>query len=308
MDLSGPLQVFTTANELNKSNTYKFPYFDIQVVSYDGGLVKSSTGLFVETSKLSTIEVSGAIVFIIGGPGIKEENSLKLVPWIKASENKAKWICSVCTGAFLLGEAGILNGKKSTTHWAAREELSIRYPNTIVRDDLIFINDGNVWTSAGVSAGIDLSLDVLEKITDRANAIKVAHRLVLPSKRPGYQSQYSPLMKATQNDKEGRFDELNNWITQNLAKNITVQMLAEKMGMSERTFYRNYKKATGKSPADFVSEARAYYSRDLLVQASHSLKVVAHKSGFNSVEQMNNVFKKHFGVSASLTRKYYKTD
>jgi transcriptional regulator GlxA family with amidase domain len=204
-------------------------------------------------------------------------------------------VSSVCTGAFVLAKAGLLDGRRATTHWASCDRLAARYPAVTVEPDPIFVRDGNVYTSAGVTAGMDLALALVEEDLGRKTALEVARRLVLFVKRPGGQSQFSAQLAAQTADREP-LRELQDWIGGNLDADLSVPALARRAHMSERNFARAFRRELGLTPAAYVEIARVESARMALESAATPVEVVARQAGFGTVETMRRAFHRRLGV------------
>ncbi|MGQ7840931.1 GlxA family transcriptional regulator, partial [Burkholderia pseudomallei] len=215
-------------------------------------------------------------------------------------------IASVCSGAFVLAAAGLLGGRRVVTHWSRCDELAQRYPDVRVEPDPIFIRDGNVWTSAGVTAGIDLALALVEDDLGRALALDVARYLVVFLKRPGGQAQFSAALSLQHEG--GCFDELHAWAAANLGADLSVAALAARAGMSERSFMRRYREATGRTPARAIEQMRVEAARNLLADAPLPIKRIAARCGFGSEETMRRSFLRMLGVAPQAYRERFATN
>jgi transcriptional regulator GlxA family with amidase domain len=226
--------------------------------------------------------------------------------WIERALPDARRIASVCLGAFALAWAGALDGKRAATHWRYCPRLQDSFPNVKVEPDAIFVRDGRVWSSAGVSAGIDLALAMIEEDFGHTIALDIARRLVVFLKRPGGQSQFSTVLAAQASDVEGRFSALHAWIIENIASDLRVETLAAKAGMSPRTFARTYVSRTGMTPAHGVEALRVETARLLLESRQiDNVVEVAKRAGFGDDERMRRAFLKHLGVSPSEYRRRF---
>jgi len=233
----------------------------------------------------------------VGGKGVTAATADRLtIRWIARAASRAKRVVSVCSGAFLLAEAGILNGRRAVTHWNHCETLATRYPNIHVESDPIFIRDGNVFTSAGVTAGIDLALALVEIDHDRAIALDVARDMVMFMKRPGGQAQFSAHL-AAQTVPAGAIRDLQLWLLDHLTEDIDVEAMAARAAMSPRTFNRRFKSQTGQTPAKYIAECRIDSARRLLQESDLPVKSVAAQAGFGLEERMRRAFHRAFGVS-----------
>ena len=232
----------------------------------------------------------------VGGIGSRAAvNERALIRWLAARAGQARRVCSVCTGAFLLAEAGLLDGKRAVTHWWACDELAQRYPRVTVEPDPIFLRDGKIWTSAGVTAGIDLALALVEEDLGRAMALRVARHLVVFLKRPGGQSQFSAMLESQARD-DGAFAALHDWLAQHLADDLGVEALAARAGMSPRNFARVYAKRTGTTPAKAVEALRVDAARRALEETAAPIESIARACGFGDEERLRRSFLRCLGV------------
>jgi transcriptional regulator GlxA family with amidase domain len=261
--------------------------------------------MMVDTAPISSVRPDQVDTLVIpGGPGIwKLRQDAALMKWISQALPKARRVASVCLGAFVLAWTGTLDGRRAVTHWRYCPRLADGFSRIRVEPDAIFIKDGNVWTSAGVSAGIDLALAMIEEDFGHTTALDIARRLVVFLKRPGGQSQFSTVLAAQASDVEGRFSALHAWIIENIAGNLKVEALAEKAGMSPRTFARAYASRTGMTPAHGVEALRVETARLLLESREIGGVIeVARRAGFGDDERMRRAFMRHLGVSPSEYR------
>ncbi|MBX7482154.1 GlxA family transcriptional regulator [Qipengyuania qiaonensis] len=287
LDITGPAAVLAEANHLLPA-----PGYGVILASAAGGMIRTGGGIAVETVKAEHIVAGDIDTAIIPGA---DANSLadalrdrQLAAAIRSLAG-ARRVASVCTGAFLLAQNGLLSGRNATTHWEAGEELLRRFPDVMVDSDALFIVDGPVWTSAGVSTGIDMTLAMVENDHDRALAARVARRLVLQMRRDGNQSQFSETLAA----QGGEFADLITWMQDNLGEDLSVGQLARRTALSERTFYRRFSQATGHRPATFVRRLRVERARALL-EAGVPSKKVASQSGFGSVDLLRRAYRAIF--------------
>ncbi|HUC67654.1 MAG TPA: GlxA family transcriptional regulator [Stellaceae bacterium] len=305
LDIAGPVQVFASARDLAALRALPDPY-EIAVVSPEGGAIATSSGLPVVTLPLAALGGKPVdTVIAVGGLGSRQaQHDARLVRWIAAEARRARRICSVCTGAFLLGAAGLLDGRRVATHWWAAAELQRRYPAAKVDPDPIFLRDGKVWTSAGVTAGIDLALALVEEDLGRGMALAVARHLVVFLKRPGGQSQFSAMLRSQAAD-EGRFAALHDWLAQNLSGDLRVEVLAARLGMSPRNFARLYRQRTGTTPAKTVEQLRLEAARRALEDGSAPIAAIARAAGFGDEERMRRSFLRHLGVAPQHYRQRF---
>lgn len=295
LDVAGPMQVFASANEhLARRGSSALPYA-IRVVAKAERGIHASAGLGLTTAPLCT---EGAVdtLLVAGGPGVHTAaDDPALLDWLRIRATKARRLASVCTGAFLLAAAGELEGRRATTHWAFCAELAQRFPAITVEPDPIFVRDGHVWTSAGVTAGIDLALALVEEDLGRTLALEIARHLVVFLKRPGGQAQFSAALSLQTAD--DRFAALHAWIGENLAQDLSLPVLAQQAGMSERSFSRHYLTATGTTPARAVERLRIDAARRLVSESRLPIKRVAQRCGFGTEETLRRSFLRHLNVS-----------
>lgn len=295
LDVAGPLQVFGSANELAAAAGEPTPYVP-RVVSQQGEVVNASVGLGLATCSLSALDTPVDTLIVAGGKGVRDAvSNAHLVQWVRSRAACARRVASVCTGAFLLAEAGLLDGRRAATHWAHSAELAQRFPAVRVEPDPIFVRDGQVWSSAGITAGIDLALALVQEDLGRSFALAVARRLVVFLKRPGGQAQFSAAL-SLQTD-EDHFGELHAWISRHLAEDLSLGRLARRAGMSERSFSRHYVRATGLTPARAIERLRVDAARRFLADTRLPVKRVAVRCGFGSEETLRRSFLRLLAVT-----------
>lgn len=298
LDLTGPQTVFWAANQA--LGPQPMGNYHCHTVSVEGGLVRTGEGVEIATQPLSDFD--GMPVDTVMLPG--SFHMLRILPasrglvrWLRDVAPRARRVTTVCTGAFLLAEAGLLDGKRAATHWRMYDDFQARFPRVQVDRESIFVRQGPLWTSAGVTAGIDLSLALVEEDCGRAVAMAVALELVVFLKRPGGQSQFSQLLRA-QAQCNDTFDELHRWIQDNLAsETLCVERLAERACMSPRNFARVYKRQTGLAPGKALERFRLEAARRLLEEAQPSINEVARRCGFRNEERLRTAFLKHLQVT-----------
>lgn len=301
LDVTGPLQVFASANDLARGQGLPAPYAPT-VVAAGGGAVMSSAGLALMAEPLPN--ESSDTLLIAGGWGVYEAaEDPALVAWVKHQGMRSRRVASVCTGAFLLAASGWLDGRRVATHWTRCEQLARQHPQLHVEPNPIFIKDGPVWTSAGVTAGIDLALALVEEDLGRAMALEVARHLVVFLKRPGGQSQFSATLALQKQG--GRFDRLHAWIAEHLTRDLGLSSLAAEAGMSERSFVRHYRAETGQTPARAVDLIRVETARRLLADSTVPVKRVALQCGFGSEETLRRSFLRAVGVTPQAYRERF---
>jgi transcriptional regulator GlxA family with amidase domain len=295
LDVAGPLQVFTTANEL-AARVGQAPLYAPRVVAAGDPVVTASAGLGLVAAPLSPKRTALDTLLVAGGAGVQAAAADPVVlNWLRARAKRARRIASVCTGAFLLAASGLLNGRRATTHWMYCDELARRYPAIRVEPDPIFLRDGAIWTSAGVTAGIDLALALVEEDAGRALALAVARHLVMFLKRPGGQAQFSMVLSLQ--GAEDRFGALHNWMVGRLGDDLSLPALARKAGMSERSFSRHYAEATGITPARAVERLRVEVARRLLSDTRLPVKRIAARCGFGSEETLRRSFARQLAAT-----------
>jgi len=288
LDVTGPLQVFATANDL-VAEAAGMPPYAIRVVAPRGQAVTASAGLGLLTDPLPPTAAVLDTLIVAGGQGVEAAAADPvLLDWLRQRASKARRVASVCTGAFLLATAGVLDGRRATTHWSCCAELARRFPAVRVEPDPIFVRDDPVWTSAGVTAGIDLALALVEQDLGRTVALAVARYLVVFLKRPGGQAQFSTALSLQA--AEDTFGALHDWINRHLADDIPLPVLASQAGMSERSFSRHYAEATGLTPGRAVERLRVEAARRLLSESRLPVKRISQRCGFGSEETMRRSF------------------
>jgi transcriptional regulator GlxA family with amidase domain len=288
LDVAGPLQVFASANEI-VARTGGAPLYAPRVVSAAAPVVTASSGLGLVAAPLPRGRAAVDTLLVAGGPGVHlAAADRQVVAWVQARAKRARRVASVCTGAFLLAASGVLDGRRAATHWMHCAELARRFPAIRVEPDPIFVRDGRIWTSAGVTAAIDLALALVEEDVGRSLALAVARHLVMFLKRPGGQAQFSTVLSLQ--GAEDRFGALHGWMELCLADDLSLPVLAQKAGMSERSFSRRYVEATGITPARAVERLRVEAARRLLSDTHLPVKRVAARCGFGSEETLRRSF------------------
>jgi len=306
LDLTGAQTVFWAATKAMRSRGLQG--YERFTASLAGGLVRSAEGLELQTALLSDFRPSSVDTLIVpGSPHMTSvlDDSGPLVDWLRRASRRTRRTASVCSGAFLLAAAGLLDDKRATTHWLMFDVMNERFPTVQIDRDAIFIQQGSVWTSAGVTAGIDLALALVEADCGHEVAMEVARELVVYLKRPGGQSQFSQVLRA-QADDTAVFDELNLWIAGHLARSdLTVESLAERARMSPRHFARLYKQKTGRTPAKAVELFRLEAARRLLEDSTRNIDQIAALCGFGDEERMRVTFQRNLGVAPRDYRKRF---
>lgn len=295
IDVSGPLQAFEEANRIDDRQR-QFDY-ELIVASLDGGPVATGPGLAIMTRRLAEVTQSIDTLMIPGGSRAgKPPSQPEISRWIAAAATRIKRICSVCTGAFILADAGLLDHRRATTHWRWADQLGRRHPAITTMADAIFIEDQSIWTSAGVTAGIDLTLALIEQDHGHHIAINVARDLVVYVKRSGGQSQYSAPL-AAQLRSDAAFLQLHAWIAAHLGDDLRVERLAEEANMSPRNFARLYKAETGVTPAKSIEQMRIEASAEALTETDQTLKEIARRVGLGDEQNLRRLFHRHHGIN-----------
>jgi transcriptional regulator GlxA family with amidase domain len=272
--------------------------YDVRILSETGGPVLSSIGLSVGT------EAFGGAIFdtlIVGGGTEIETATAELRGFVRGALESSRRVASICTGAFILAEAGIIDGRRTTTHWGFAQELRTRFPKVIVEEDRIFVIDGPVWTSAGMTAGIDLALAMVEKDHGADLARLIAKKLVVYHRRAGGQSQFSALLALE--PKSDRIQGALSYAKRNLRLPLSVEQLAEAAHLSPRQFSRSFRMETGQSPAKAVESLRVEAARLMMEQSNHSIDVIANETGFADGERMRRAFLRAFGQPPQTIRR-----
>ena len=295
LDVSGPLDVFAEMNAyLPEGSGYV-----ASVASADGGPVRASNGMQIGAD-LSFADAGGPwdIALVAGGPALSEAKmDERLLAWLRAVANTSVRYGSICTGAFALGAAGLLDGKRATTHWQSATRLAHRFRAAKVEPDRIFCRDGALITSAGVTAGIDLALALVAEDHGADFALTVAKRLVVVAQRQGGQSQFSPYLVAAPSDPDDPMGKVQAHVLANLREPLTVEVLAEIAGMSARHFARVFVQRAEVTPHEFIERARMDVARSLLEASDKALKTIAWECGFTSADRMRLVFVRRLGIS-----------
>ncbi len=304
LDVAGPMQVFATANDYAVRKGHPKPY-SLRVVA-GRREVTASAGLTLASSLLPPPRAAIDTLIIAGGPGVRDASTNpKLIRWIKARASHARRVTSVCTGAFLLAATGLLDGRRVATHWTECETLARRFPKIRVEPDPIFIRDGAVWTSAGVTAGIDLALALVEEDLGQVLALAVARHLVVFRKRPGGQAQFSAALSLQLTDE--KFGALHEWMANHVDRDLSLPALARQAHMSERNFSRRYAEATGTTPARAVEKLRVEAARMMLTDTKLPVKRVAQRCGFGSEETMRRSFLRQLSATPQDYRARFST-
>ena len=306
LDVTGPLEVFAGARELIAVEGRRERGYEFSILSSDGAPLRTSSGLTIAPhAALSEAPPDLDTLIVAGGHGCMEAaGDSELIEWIAQAAATARRTVSVCTGAFLLARAGLLDGRRATTHWAAAAELARLHPAVRVDPGPIFVRDGPIWTSAGVTAGMDLALALVEEDLDRDTALTIARHLVLFLRRPGNQSQFSATLAAQQPTREPLRDAQRH-VLENVAGELSVEALAARAHMSARHFARAFRAETGVTPARYVEQVRLEAARRLLEETSEPIAAVAARCGFGTPETMRRVFLRAFEVGPAEYRRRF---
>jgi len=304
LDLSGPMQAFASAARRHSASGP--PLYELIVASAEGGLVASSAGLACMTVPIASLESSAIDTLLVAGgcAGDTYFASPVLVNWIRQRAPGVRRLASVCTGAFMLAATGLLDGRRVATHWEWVERLRGLHPQIDVDEDKIYVRDGKIWSSAGVSAGIDLALALIEDDYGHRIAIETARQMVVFMKRSGGQSQFSAPLSA-QAREGGRFAELHAWMAANLHGDLRVERLAEQAGMGARTFARTFVAQTGATPAAMVETLRMEAARRALEDTEQPIKAIAAATGHGNEQNLRRVFLRRLGISPGEYRKRF---
>ncbi|RDU97130.1 GlxA family transcriptional regulator [Trinickia dinghuensis] len=305
LDACGPLEAFWRAElemrQARNSAGDEPVAYRTRVASIEGGTLPTHVGLPVVVERLDALESEPIDTIVVAGTFVADQMVLdpQLVKWLERMAPRVRRVCSVCVGAFYLAAAGLLEGRRATTHWRSADELARRFPSIQVDADPIFVRDVRggraVWTSAGVTAGIDLALALIEEDFGHELAMLAARRLVVFMKRPGGQSQFSATLDAQQ-CATAEFDTLHAWMVTNLRGDLSVERLAERVRMSPRTFARRYVDAVGRTPAKTVEALRLEAAARSLAQSRRPMKRIALDCGFGTEQNLRRAFVRRFGV------------
>jgi len=300
LDVTGPLEVFSTASRFVPGVDY-----DISVASVGGGMLASSSGLSFSTIDLADCHTPLDTLIVTGGRDMEAVTAdQRLLSQVRRLARGSRRVTSVCSGAFVLAAAGLLDGRRAVTHWAESDLLRRAYPAVTVDPDAIYVRDGNVWTSAGVTAGIDLALALVADDHGRQAAARVARQLVVYLRRSGGQAQFSTLLAAQESDTEPIRDLLA-WLPDHLDDDLTVGALAQQAHLSVRQFDRVFKAGTGTTPADHVEAIRTEAACRLLETTRAPIEEIARRCGFGTPETMNRTFRRRLNTTPGSHRQHF---
>ena len=314
LDVTGPMDVFATANRIlvesgrvpgAQPDPAAGPAYRLRTVAASTEPLRLLGGLQVVPDSDFARWYSGIDTVVIpGGPQTGRHIRPHLLDWLHRVAPESRRVASVCTGAFVLAEAGLLDGHRATTHWESCDRLARNYPAIRVERDALYVKQGYVYTSAGITAGIDLSLALVEEDLGRDLALAVARELVVFLKRPGGQSQFSAHLLG-QMVQPGPIADLLEWIVEHLDQDLRIELLAERVAMSPRHFARVFTREVGQTPGRFVELARLDAARRMLSDSSEPLEQVADRSGFHSAEQLRRSFRRHLSVTPREYRRLH---
>jgi transcriptional regulator GlxA family with amidase domain len=298
IDVAGPLEVFSFANmRLQNEGITKGPAYTFKVLAEKPGPVTTLSGVqIIADAAYRDCDDDIDTLVIPGGAHDTALSNTLLIAWIQAMAPRVRRLASVCTGAFLLAESGLLDGRRATTHWNYCNQFALDYPSVTVEPDKIFIRDNFIFTSGGITSGIDLALAMLEDDLGPELALFVARFLVVFLKRPGGQSQFSAYM-TSESANHPDLRSLQAWIMTHLVEDLRVEALAERIAMSPRNFARLFLTETGMTPAKFVEMARIDAARHYLGSTGFPIETVADKAGFKDPERMRRAFIRQLGVN-----------
>jgi transcriptional regulator GlxA family with amidase domain len=295
LDAAGPISVFEIAGR------YAGPAPKIRVLAAEPGPIRSSSGVEMVARGLKSAAAISTLI-VAGGDGVEAAARCdKTLAFVRALARRGVRVASVCSGAFMLAEAGLLDGRRATTHWQRTRQFLATYPNVKLEPDRIFVRDGQIWSSAGISAGIDLALALAAEDFGEEIAQKTARQLVLYHRRSGGQSQFSSLLELKA--PSGRFGPLLSWAREHLDMPLTVEDLAEQAGMSSRHFARAFIAETGTTPSKAVERLRIEVARQRVQSGSEAIERVAQSTGFRDPERMRRAFIRAFGQPPQSLRR-----
>ncbi|MBD9722235.1 GlxA family transcriptional regulator [Streptomyces caniscabiei] len=298
LDVTGPLEVFAGA-EQRTPGTYR-----IGTASLDGAPVRTSSGLTLVPDHTLDAAPAPHTLLVPGGQGTRNL-AAGVVEWLREHGSRAERLVSVCTGAILLAEAGFLDGRRATTHWAYCDTLARRHPAVEVDPDPIFVRDGHIATSAGVTAGIDLALALVEEDVGREAALAIARQLVVFLRRPGNQAQFSAQL-AAQTARREPLREVQRWITEHPGDDLSVEHLAARARLSPRHFARAFRTETGTTPGRYVDRVRLEHARRLLEDTSDGVEEISRACGYGTAEAMRRAFVKALAISPAEYRRRFR--
>lgn len=300
LDIVGPLEAFAGVQAAGR------PAYEVRLVGLQTRRFSSESGIVFEADSDVSENVAADCVIIPGGAGLRRPDALAAASkWVLAQASSARRIVSVCTGAYALAEAGLLDGRRATTHWRFAPDLAQRYPAIDIDPDALFIKDGSIYTSGGITAGIDLALALIEEDFGPSVALEVAREMVVFVKRPGGQAQFSQTLSMQMRSAD-RFSDLIAWMTANPGADQSLEALAARVSMSVRTFSRRFKEQVGQSPSRYAEGLRLDASRARLETEQEPIGVIAADLGFGSDDAFARVFSRRIGVRPSEYRNRFQ--
>jgi transcriptional regulator GlxA family with amidase domain len=295
LDAAGPIAAFEVAGRFGAGG------YALTIVSASGGDVRSSSGVPLRSARCDDVATFDTLM-VAGGDGTRRAASdPRVTAFLRRAAERARRVTSVCSGAFILAEAGLLNGRRATTHWSRTAEFARRYPHIRLEPDQIFTRDGAIWTSAGITAGIDLCLALIAEDLGEPIARSTAQHLVVYRQRPGGQSQFSALLDLERPG--GRFSPLLSWARERLAENLSVERLSEQAAMSPRNFARRFSEEIGMTPARAIERLRIEVARDWVENTTDPVDAIAARAGFGEAERMRGAFLRAFGQPPQALRR-----
>ncbi|MEZ5839689.1 MAG: GlxA family transcriptional regulator [Hyphomicrobiales bacterium] len=296
LDAAGPIAAFEMAARYGVPGAY-----EIRLVSRSGGHIESSSGAILRTQRMA-LDMPVDTLVVAGGRGTRAAATCpRTLAFVRHMHGRARRVCSVCTGAYVLAAAGLLDGRSATTHWEQTADFARTFDRVHTEPDRIYTRDGDVWTSAGVTAGIDMSLALIADDLGEAVARAVARQLVVYYRRTGGQSQFSALLEET--PPAGRFAPLLGWMRENIGDDLPVERLAAEAGMSPRNFARSFAREVGTSPARMVEKIRLEAAMEHVEESDAPLDVVARRIGFGDPDRMRRAFLRVYGQTPQALRR-----
>ncbi|MEM9333069.1 MAG: GlxA family transcriptional regulator [Pseudomonadota bacterium] len=303
LDLAGPMQVFNDT----RHGSDNAPAYRTVLVSVEGLEVPTDTSVCLRTDPYGEVGEPIDTLVVVGGKGAQSAaKNESVIEAVKNLAKQSKRVASICTGAFVLASAGLLDRRRAVTHWQYCRQLACEYPTIQVDDDPIFVQDGNIWTSAGVTAGIDLALAIVQADFGREKSMLIARELVVFAVRPGGQNQFSTTLHNQVLDQSNRFDGLHAWLQENLMNDLSVEVMSEYVGMSPRNFARQYHASTGSTPAKTVEAMRVEAARCYLEETEMRISEIAYNCGFRSDERMRKSFLRVLGIPPNDYQKRFR--
>lgn len=307
VDITGPMEIFARARLANGT-----PAYQVELVAPEAGALVTTSGIAlmvprgiddVSAADLATLDT----LLISGGEGVGQQmQEGRVIDFVRRAAGPARRVASVCSGSFLLAAAGLLHGRRASTHWEATRLLQKLYPDVLVDEDAIYVRDGKFWSSAGITAGMDMALALVEEDLGRDVALSIAREMVMFLMRPGGQSQFSPQL-AAQGISDERIARVCQFITAHPAETLNVQQLADVARMSARNFARRFAEETGITPAQFVERARLDAACQMLAAQDKSLDMISRIVGFGPAERMRRSFLRHLGITPNRYRERFST-